>query len=199
MPHLVRIVAFFAIASLLCACGGARSAAPVSLVPAAPVVQHATSPAGIIKHVVIIVEENRSFENMFAGWPKADAPMYGYDHNGERVNLHSMTYANDCYVVSGFSGCDLGHLWHQAIQSWNGGKMNGFDLTGLGTLGSGPPAGTYPYAYMDHTEIAPYRDLAAQYVLADHMFPTEFGTSFTAHQDLIAGTTQVSPGESLVN
>jgi phospholipase C len=164
-------------------------------------VPFASSPAGIIKHVVIIVQENRSFENMFAGWPGADAPLFGYEHNGNKVPLHQMTFQNDCYYVNGFQGCDLGHLWRQAITSWNNGHMNGFDLTGLGTLGSGPPAGTYPYAYMDHAEIAPYRALASQYVLADHMFPTEFGTSFTAHQDLIAGTTQVrtNPNQSLVN
>ncbi|MBV8374295.1 MAG: hypothetical protein JO302_02190, partial [Candidatus Eremiobacteraeota bacterium] len=63
----------------------------------------------------------------------------------------------------------------------------------------GPPAGDYPYAYLDHAEIAPYRQMASQYTLVDHLFPTEFGTSFTAHQDLIAGTTRIDPTHSLVN
>jgi phospholipase C len=35
--------------------------------------------------------------------------------------------------------------------------------------------------------------MARRYVLADHMFQTEFGGSFTAHLDLIAGTTNLSP------
>jgi phospholipase C len=30
-----------------------------------------------IKHIVIIIQENRSFESFFAGYPGADAPMYG--------------------------------------------------------------------------------------------------------------------------
>src|SRR5579862_3102261 len=196
---IMRPIAALAVAiSVLTACAG-HSGAP--LPPVAPAQRSfaANSPAGIIKHVVIIVQENRSFENVFAGWKGADAPTYGYTHTGKRVQLHSMTYAQDCYNVNGFQGCDLGHLWHQAILGWNKGKMNGFDLEGLGTLGSGPPAGTYPYAYLDHSEIAPIRTLAANYVLVDHMFPTEFGTSFTAHQDLIAGTTQIDPDHSLVN
>ncbi|HVA33193.1 MAG TPA: alkaline phosphatase family protein [Candidatus Baltobacteraceae bacterium] len=157
------------------------------------------SPASYIKHIVVIVQENRSFENMFAGWPGADAPMYGYLHTGQRVKLHQMTYADDCYAIRGFSSCDLGHLWQQGILSWNNGKMDGFDRIGLGTLGNGPRAGTYPYAYLDAKETAPYRAMAKQYVLADQMFPTEFGTSFTAHQDLIAGTTQIDSSHSLVN
>ncbi|MBV8149527.1 MAG: hypothetical protein JO092_10580, partial [Candidatus Eremiobacteraeota bacterium] len=146
-----------------------------------------------IKHIVIIVQENRSFENIFAGWPHADAPMYGHTSNGTLVKLHQMTYADDCYSTASFSGCDLGHLWEQALQDYDNGKMDGYNREGLGTTGYGPPAGDYPYAYLDHAEIAPYRQMASQYTLVDHLFPTEFGTSFTAHQDLIAGTTRIDP------
>ena len=41
--------------------------------------------------------------------------------------------------------------------------------------------------------------MAQQYVIADQMFPTEFGPSFTAHQNLIAGSTEVNPGRSVIN
>jgi phospholipase C len=157
------------------------------------------SPGKYIKHIVVIVQENRSFENLFAGWPGADAPMYGYLHSGKRVALHVMKYANDCVRVHNYTYCDVGHMWQQALQSWNNGRMNGFDLNGYGAFGYGPVVGSHPYAFLDHTEIAPYRMMASQYVLADHMFPTEFGTSFTAHQDLIAGTTRIDAMHSLVN
>jgi len=39
----------------------------------------------------------------------------------------------------------------------------------------------YAYAYVPRAESAPYWAMAEQFVLADHMFPTEFGPSFTAH------------------
>ena len=181
----------------LSACGARTGVTPPAFAPA--ISEARLSPANYIKHVVIIVQENRSFENIFAGYPGADAPMYGFNHRGKRIPLHQMTYAQDCYTVGGLFDCDLGHLWKQAIQGWNNGKMNGFDLEGAGTEGGGPPVGTVPYAYLDHAETAPYQEMAQQYVLADHMFPTEFGTSFTAHQDLIAGTTQIAPGHSLVD
>lgn len=183
---------------LLAGCGS-HGMTP-SVVPQGPDLSATSlSPGKYIKHVVIIVQENRSFENVFAGWPGADAPMYGRMHTGKRVKLHQMTYSDDCFTVKGTPECDLGHLWKEAITGWNGGKMNGFDLEGTGTEGFGPPAGTIPYAYLDHAEIAPYRAMAKDYVLADHMFPTEFGTSFTSHQDLIAGTTQIDPTHSLVD
>jgi phospholipase C len=47
--------------------------------------------------------------------------------------------------------------------------------------------------------IAPYWTMAHQYVLADHMFPTEFGGSYTAHFDLIAGTDNLRPDLALVD
>lgn len=186
---------------VLFGCGGSKAGFTPSIAQqgTAPVSLARLAPGNYIKHVVIIVQENRSFENIFAGWPGADAPMYGYLHTGKRIPLHQMTYNDDCFTVDGQPQCDLGHLWKEAITGWNHGKMNGFDLEGTGTLGFGPPAGSVPYAYLDHPEIAPYRAMAANYVLVDHMFPTEFGTSFTAHQDLIAGTTQIDPTHSLVD
>ena len=148
--------------------------------------------AAHIKHIVFIVQENRSFENMFAGWPGADAPMTGYRLvKGKRtaVPLKPMTYAQNV---------DMCHVWLDAMNAYDNGRMDGFNRERSGACGP-PLSGDLPYRYMDHKEIAPYRTLASQYVLADHMFPTEFGTSFTAHQDLIAGTTQIDSTHSLVD
>jgi phospholipase C len=160
---------------------------------------HRVSAESPLRSIYTTTFVRRSFENIFAGWPGADAPTYGYLHTGKRVALHAMTYADDCVRIGGYKYCDIGHLWQQALLGWDNGKMNGFDVNGYGAFGTGPPVHEHPYAYLDHAEIGPYRDLASQYVLADHMFPTEFGTSFTAHQDLIAGTTRVDAADSLVN
>ncbi|MBV8583726.1 MAG: hypothetical protein JO241_06995, partial [Candidatus Eremiobacteraeota bacterium] len=59
-------------AGMLAACGG--NAGQVVPAPPAPSVV-ALAPGNYIKHVVVIVQENRSFENIFAGWPGADAPL----------------------------------------------------------------------------------------------------------------------------
>jgi phospholipase C len=134
-----------------------------------------------IKHVVILVQENRSFENLFHGFKGARYATYGYMHDGTKVTLEPRD----------LSGPDISHVWQDAVNDWDGGRMDRFDLN---PLGPGRPAGRYAYEYVDRRYIEPYWDLAQQYVLADHMFPTMFGGSFTAHLDLIAGTTNLQSG-----
>jgi phospholipase C len=139
-----------------------------------------------IKHVVIIIQENRSFENLFAGFPGADAPMYGRMHDGTKVRL----------MQSSLDVPDPCHEWQNGIQDWDNGKMDGFDLN---CLDSGPAGGRSIYSYVRHVITAPYWALAQRYTLADRMFPTMFGPSFTSHLALIAATTSLSPEKAIVN
>jgi phospholipase C len=148
------------------------------------------SPVGkYIHHVVVIVQENRSFENFFAGFPGADAPTYGYATGSQgryKLELRGIT----------FNGPDLQHDWYSSIQDWNNGKMDGFDQFGKPDRHNGPhPA----YSYVEPKYIVPYWAMAQRYVLADHMFPTEFGESFTAHLTLIAGTDNLNPTKAEVD
>jgi phospholipase C len=187
---------FLALAFLTVACWGCSSSGNVSgSVPAAP--QNALSlgdtpatgnPVGkYIKHVVVIIQENRSLENFFAGYPGADAPMYGYGRNlrGRRIKipLHEITFEN---------GPNLAHLWQAAITDWDNGKMDGFSAYGQRHDYAG-------YSYLERSQIKPYWTMAQQYVLADHMFPTEFGPSYTAHLTLVAGTDSLSRSRAEVN
>ncbi len=48
-------------------------------------------------------------------------------------------------------------------------------------------------------QVAPYWTMAREYTLADHMFPTMFGPTFTAHIDLIASTTNLTADEAEVD
>jgi phospholipase C len=176
------------IASALLACGGCAlpGSHPIGLDMAQARPGGGQSPLGrYIKHVVIVIQENRSFENFFAGFPGADAPMNGRLHSGKLIRLHRIT----------FDDVDFAHSWHNAVVDWDHGKMDGFSLN-RSTPPSGPSAA---YAYLDRSQIAPYWTMARRYVLADAMFPTEFGPSFTAHLDLIASTANLSPSRGEVN
>ena len=139
-----------------------------------------------IKHVVIVVQENRSFENFFHGFPGARTAKYGYLHDGTRVRIHPVTLV----------GKDIAHAWSDGISDWDNGRMDRFDLN---RLSDGQQAGAYAYGYVPHRYIEPYWSMARQYVLADAMFPTMFGGSFTAHLDLIATTTNLHSGEAEVD
>jgi phospholipase C len=142
------------------------------------------NPLVAIKHVVVIIQENRSFDNLFNGFPGADSAQSGTMSNGQTVQLRSQNWIAPADVIH-----DHETWWKQYA---NGNLY--FDL--------GSPAGqapSYPYAYTPQSETAPYWSLAQQYALADRMFQTNSGPSFPAHQFLIAGTSQFSPGQWAVN
>ena len=145
--------------------------APVPSVSSSPL-QH------YISHVVNIVQENRSFDNMFRGFPGADAPDVGYADK-RRVVLHATPLEDPGNIENN---------WRDALAGWNHGKMNGFTREHF--YGG---SRDYAYAYVPRTESAPYWEMARHYVLADRMFPTEFGPSYTAHLSLIAANTDIRP------
>jgi phospholipase C len=137
----------------------------------------------LIKHVVVIVQENRSFDNMFNGFPGADTIQSGPTHTGAVIALQSQPLE---------FGVDFGHFHFSWVSAYNGGAMNGFDLEheyGIvnGSYVETAANSTRMYAYVPRYETVPYWTLAQNYVLADRMFESNTGPSFPAHQYLIAG------------
>jgi phospholipase C len=173
--------------ALLVLAGCSSNGTPSSYVPNASTnvryLSSSSSAGQYIKHVVIIVQENRSFENLFAGFPGADAPMTGNFH-GKTIPLHTVDFV---------PLANLDHYFVPAYKSWDHGKMDGFD----GSYSGLTPK--FPFAHLERKEVAPYWTMAHQYVLADHMFPTQFGPSFTGHLTLISGTTDLNPQKAEVN
>ncbi len=175
-----RLLVLASLTLVLCGCS--QFASLTGVTPGAAQPTPASRSAGKIQHVVIIIQENRSFDNVFAGFPGADAPLSGLRHNGKRVSLHHAT-------LQQYPNVDIKHDYKHSQIEYDAGKMDGFDED---IWMNGQPAKTYPYAFLNHKQVAPYWAMASQYTLADRMFPTVWGPSFTAHLDLIAGTTIVS-------
>jgi phospholipase C len=175
----------------LCACGESFSpAAPAGNALGSQSLLGGLGPARKIEHVVIIVQENRSFDNLFQSYPGADTRSYGYDSKGEKIDLKPVGLATTW---------DLEHSSYAFFTTCNGrGKypgtecrMNGFDQEGVTCGGQGEPKCpiAHPqYAYVPQSETKPYFDMASQYVLADRMFVSNLdASSFVSHQYLIAG------------
>ncbi len=143
------------------------------------------SPLGTnaITHVVIIVQENRSFDNVFSGFPGADAATTGVMHDGTKVTLQPQPLSEPD---------DIDHNYGDYIAADDAGKMDGFDLEAVygylnGKYQSLPGMGQYPYSYINRSDVAPYWQMATSYALADRMFASVHGPSYPAHQYLIAG------------
>jgi len=145
---------------------------------------------GKIQHVVIIFQENRSFDNLFYGFPGADTATYGYTSNGTKVDLQPVgletTWDIDHSSGAFFAACN----GQGSIPGTNC-KMNGFDkeYVGCGHQFYPPCPNANPqYSYVPHNETAPYFEMGKQYVLADRMFASNFdASSFISHQYIIAG------------
>jgi len=162
-----------------CSSGPSSSIAETALIdPPSPAPTDSPSPIpqGFIKHVVIIVQENRSFNNLFHGYPGAYTVNSGMIHTGKIVALKSTPLAENY---------DVSHSHDVWVKAYDGGRMDGFDLEGTGA--SSPLA---PYAYVQQSDIEQYWTFAADYTLADQMYQSNTGPSYPAHQYLIAGQSE---------
>jgi phospholipase C len=158
----------------LSACGGGAPAVPAA--PAIPVTASGTSSGlisanGPIKHVVIIVQENRSTDNLFNGFPGADTVRTARMHDGATMQLAAMG------LGSLDDPCHSHECW---VTDYDSGKMDGFDIARASD-------GLTPMTYVRQADVQPYWTLAQKYAFADRMFASNTGPSFPAHLYLIAG------------
>ncbi len=151
--------------------GGGTSGGSSVVLPSVPPTIHAND---VIKHVVVIVQENRSFDNLFHNFPGADTVSSGSASDGSTIPLRPVSFA---------FGIDPNHDYGSFKASLNGGVMNGFDQ-----IGAFPHAAPLiAYSYVPQNEVQPYFDLASAYALSDRTFQSNNAASYGAHQYLIAG------------
>ncbi len=123
-----------------------------------------------IKHVVILMKENRSFDHVFGRFPGADGTRVGSYH-GRRIPL---------LPPPEVLPTDLPHHWWDAHIDMNGGRMDGF--------GREEPAFTeFAHTQMDPDQIPHYWRWAEDYVLSDRFFASHTGPTFPNRLYGIAG------------
>jgi len=136
--------------------------------------------AGKITHIVYVVQENRSFDNLFQGYPRADTVSSGKNSKGQTIRLRPVTLATEYDIDHSaramFAACDgAGKL--PGTQC----RMDGFDRE---RSYGGPP--NPQYVYVPHSDSRPYFEMAREWVLADRMFQSQLDESFVAHQYIVA-------------
>ncbi len=146
-------------------------------VPSAPehvgVVQFANlnsvlfNPGSRFKHVVVIIQENRSFDNLFNGFRGANTVRYGKTHTGASVALKPTPFEGPY---------DPNHEHSAWVADYDRGRMDGFDLPP--TTPAGPP--NFNYGYVPQAETVPYFEMAKEFAIADRNFAAETGPSFRA-------------------
>ncbi len=180
----------------LAACGGTTQ-------PSTPVAGSTTQPStssdtGIhkIKHVVVIMQENRSFDTYFGTYPGADGiPM----QNGVPKVCVNDPQTGQC-VKPYHDTLDLNHGGphgqQNATADINGGKMDGFIAQAQKGKGScadpNDPAcsgngHSDVMGYHDAREIPNYWSYAQNFVLQDHMFEPNASWSLPSHLFMVSG------------
>jgi phospholipase C len=190
-PHLT---AFLLAAGLTVGgCGGATgSVANGSSLPTNARHRTTSSP---IQHIVLIVQENRTFNDLFATFPGAVGTTTGLKRVGK--GKYAKTVSVNLTETNLAVKHNLNHLYVSYKTAYRNGNMDAFNRIRSETTGK--DEGTAPYQYVNPAQVQPYWTLATDYGLADDLFQTQGSGSFTAHQDLIRGGTELTSTESLVD
>jgi phospholipase C len=161
--------------------------AGAALVEAAAATQPAGSTLADIEHVVVLMQENRSFDHYFGtlsgvrGFadPKVPTQMvggvrrpvfdqYGY---GPGVGPDPAAYLQPFELVSdppgrdGQTTNDITHDWGPQHQSWNSGRMDAFVTTHLAV--DGPANGPLTMGYFTRSDLPFYYALADAFTVCD--------------------------------
>ena len=191
MPRHRRLPTFLAVCTAIlvaaCTAGPGASAIPVSPGTAGDI--------HLIKHVVVIMQENRSFDTYFGTYPGA----MGFRMVNGVPQVCVPDPANGGCVKAFHNTADSNqggpHQVANAAADINGGKMDGFvgqeERARQGCGASFDPecggGALDAMGYMDQREIPNYWTWANEFVLADHMFEPNASWSLPAHLFMVSG------------
>jgi phospholipase C len=159
---------------------------------------------GQLEHVVVIYLENRSFDNLYGGFPGANGLRWRDWHRFPQVDssghpfqflpqvagspfptdLPNAPFPIEQYLAANVPTIDLVHRFYQEQAQIDGGRMDRFAAV---SDAKGLVMGFY------NTDNLPLAAEARRYTLCDNFFHAAFGGSFLNHFWLIAARTPVFP------
>ena len=153
-----------------------------------PAATSAAVPAGLakIKHVVVLMQENRSYDSYFGalhGEGQPSSPFEPTTGNPDPLvpgaTIQPFLSTNACTVT------DLNHSWNGTHQEWDNGKMDGFTAANEDPL---DPNGSRAMGYFDQQMLPFYYGLANEFSIADHYFASVLSQTFPNRFYLLTGT-----------
>ncbi|HEX7603406.1 MAG TPA: alkaline phosphatase family protein [Polyangiaceae bacterium] len=134
-----------------------------------------------IKHVIIVMQENRSFDHMLGGgkgWDGVSATFTNPDAKGDPVAPFHMTGATGCVPA------DPPHQGAAMLAGWNQGAMDGF-VKSAAVSGSD---GHFVMGYYDEADLPFYYFLARTFATSDRYFSSALAGTWGNRDYLYAGT-----------
>ncbi len=137
-----------------------------------------------IRHVIVVMKENRSFDHLFGGLKAlqpdadvADATFVNPDANNVMVAPYHL--GNTCV------GFDPDHQWDAMHAQVDGGKMDGFVKSAASSTGGD---GHFVMGHYEPTDLPFYYFLASTFAIADRYFPAVRSGTFPNRDYLLLGT-----------
>jgi len=136
-----------------------------------------------IKHFLVLMQENHSFDNYFGHYPGAD----GLPADTCMPKDPTGVTTTECvkpFHIGGQAVVDLGHSADIYNAEINGGAMNGF----ISAFDNHRGAKDEAMGYYDDRDIPYYYNVADNYVLFDRLFTSAAGGSVWNHMFWVTGT-----------
>lgn len=181
------MLALLALVPAIAAAAPGAATAPRPAVPPEAAKGLPEDPTGGLEHVLMIMQENHTFDNYYGTFPGADGPPSGTcvprDPDDPELGCVEPFHLESARTE------DLHHGRSVSIRAYNEGRMDGFviaqderNLPGEVALG-----------YYDGRDLPFYWNLATDYVLADRFFSSDAGGSLANHMYWVAarGATSV--------
>lgn len=144
-------------------------------------------PTTPIQHLIVLMQENHSFDNYFGTYPGAD----GLDLNTQMPvdpNNPAAGYVTPWHIGNA-SITDISHSASTFRDQYNNGKMDGF----VAALNTRNQDGKLAMGYYDDADLPYYWNLADNYVLFDRFFSSAKDGSSPNHMYWVAGQSPVPP------
>ena len=141
-----------------------------------------------IKHVVVLMMENHSFDNYLGTLGRGDGLPIGEDGTPDAENPDSSGAMTRAYHASSTVQADgvPSQSWCASHLQWADGKMNGF-VTAAEDVGPDGDKNT-AMGYWTEQDLPFYHGLARTFPLADRWFSSCLGPTFPNRRFLLAGT-----------
>jgi len=157
---------------------------PPGLLPNPSLPAGTKNPDMPLEHVVVIMQENHSFDQYFGKLNQEK--FYGSQVDGLKDEFYNIGLFNKKYFVNQSKTLclkDPKHQWKDEHSAWNEGKNDGF--------ARGPGFGrdsNFVMAYFDDSDLPYYYSLANQFAISDRYFSSGLVSTMPNRYFLYAGT-----------